>query len=111
MIYSQPGKVQQTYLVLYQCQRLILVEKKYRMCFFNWILFVLLFPLISSQLLQGPPGGNSSNCSTLLKRKKGEKGKRSNQHSPVGALLVLPFLSKFPLPTDGNASQSKVLYK
>ncbi|XP_031396138.1 importin beta-like SAD2 homolog isoform X3 [Punica granatum] len=59
---------------------------------------------------KGPPGGNSSSASSsLLKRKKGEKSKRTNQRSSMGELLVLPFLSKFPLPTAANASQLQVL--
>ncbi|KAF8017772.1 hypothetical protein BT93_H2847 [Corymbia citriodora subsp. variegata] len=56
---------------------------------------------------KGPPIGSSK--STSSKRKKGEKNKRNGQQSSVGELLVLPFLSKFPVPTDDNASQSTIL--
>ncbi|XP_056168481.1 importin beta-like SAD2 homolog isoform X2 [Syzygium oleosum] len=56
---------------------------------------------------KGPPMGSSK--STSSKRKKGEKNKRNSQQSSVGELLVLPFLSKFPVPTDDNASQSTIL--
>ncbi|KAF5464846.1 hypothetical protein F2P56_014895 [Juglans regia] len=59
---------------------------------------------------QGPPIGNSSNgSSTASKRKKSEKNKRYSQRRFMGELFVLPFLSKFPIPSDANASQPKIL--
>lgn len=59
---------------------------------------------------KGPPMGTSSfDSSASSKRKKGEKNKRRNQHSSMGELCVLPFLSKFPIPSDANASQSRIL--
>ncbi|KAF3456470.1 hypothetical protein FNV43_RR01120 [Rhamnella rubrinervis] len=59
---------------------------------------------------KGPPTGTSSNgLSALSKRKKGEKSKRNNQRCSIGELLVLPFLSKFPIPSEANATQSEVL--
>ncbi|XP_019161856.1 PREDICTED: uncharacterized protein LOC109158402 [Ipomoea nil] len=47
---------------------------------------------------KGPPVVNSSHSS---KRKKGEKSKKTTRRS-IGELLVLPFLSKFPIPSDAN---------
>ncbi|KAK9079983.1 hypothetical protein SSX86_001658 [Deinandra increscens subsp. villosa] len=46
---------------------------------------------------KGPPVGGS----TTSKRKKGEKSKQKGRSS-MGELLVLPFLSKFPIPSDAN---------
>ncbi|CAN6548395.1 unnamed protein product [Malus baccata var. baccata] len=58
---------------------------------------------------KGPPVGTSTNSlSASSKRKKNEKNKRSNQHPSIGELLVLPFLSKFPIPSDANTSQTKI---
>jgi hypothetical protein len=58
--------------------------------------------------LQGPPMETSID-SLSAKRKKGQKNKRSNQRRSMGELLVLPFLSKFPIPSVSNVSQNKVL--
>jgi hypothetical protein len=58
--------------------------------------------------LQGPPMETSID-SLSAKRKKGQKNKRSNQRRSMGELLVLPFLSKFPIPSVSNVSQKKVL--
>nr|XP_023883800.1 uncharacterized protein LOC111996099 isoform X2 [Quercus suber] len=59
---------------------------------------------------KGPPMGTSSNGpSASSKRKKGEKNKRHNQHRYMGELFVLPFLSKFPIPSDANASQTRII--
>ncbi|XP_015900167.3 importin beta-like SAD2 homolog isoform X2 [Ziziphus jujuba] len=59
---------------------------------------------------KGPPTRSSSNGSSApSKRKKGEKSKQNNQRSSIGDLLVLPFLSKFPVPSEANAIQSGVL--
>jgi hypothetical protein len=60
--------------------------------------------------LQGPPLGTSSNGSSASsKRKKGEKNKRHGQRRSMGELFVLPFLSKFPIPSDSNASQTRIV--
>ena len=59
--------------------------------------------------LQGPPMGTSSNGSSSSKRKKGEKNKRYDQHRFMGELFVLPFFSKFPIPSDANASQTRII--
>ncbi|CAK7326263.1 unnamed protein product [Dovyalis caffra] len=59
---------------------------------------------------KGPPTGTSSNISSASsKRKKGEKNKRNNQRCSMGELLVLPFLSKFPIPSDFNASEARMI--
>ncbi|KAK2358448.1 ARM repeat superfamily protein [Trifolium repens] len=55
---------------------------------------------------KGPPMETSIDLSA--KRKKGQKNK-SNQRRSMGELLVLPFLSKFPIPSVSNVSQKKVL--
>ncbi|XP_059632005.1 importin beta-like SAD2 homolog [Cornus florida] len=58
---------------------------------------------------KGPPmiaSGNSSSVSS--KRKKGEKNKGKNRSS-MGELLVLPFLSKFPIPSNVDTSKTKIL--
>ncbi|GMY28006.1 importin beta-like SAD2 homolog isoform X1 [Fagus crenata] len=58
---------------------------------------------------KGPPMGTSSNGSSSSKRKKGEKNKRYDQHRFMGELFVLPFFSKFPIPSDANASQTRII--
>ncbi|CAJ2650143.1 importin beta-like SAD2 homolog [Trifolium pratense] len=57
---------------------------------------------------KGPPMETSID-SLSAKRKKGQKNKKSNQRRSMGELLVLPFLSKFPIPSVSNVSQKKVL--
>ncbi|KAK7348003.1 hypothetical protein VNO80_22551 [Phaseolus coccineus] len=55
---------------------------------------------------KGPPMETASDSlSASSKRKKGQKNKKSNQRRSMGELLVLPFLSKFPIPSDSNLSQ------
>ncbi|XP_048497236.1 uncharacterized protein LOC104889132 isoform X2 [Beta vulgaris subsp. vulgaris] len=57
---------------------------------------------------KGPPLVTDSHSSvSSLKRKKGEK-KGKDQRCSVGQLLVLPFLSKFPIPSDANASDTSI---
>ncbi|GMH18258.1 hypothetical protein Nepgr_020099 [Nepenthes gracilis] len=59
---------------------------------------------------KGPPVVTSSQSSSISsKRKKGEKNKGKNQFSSMGELLVVPFLSKFPIPLEANASASSML--
>ncbi|KAL5537366.1 hypothetical protein UlMin_045412 [Ulmus minor] len=55
---------------------------------------------------KGPPMGAACNGSSASsKRKKGERNKGSRRSS-IGELLVLPFLSKFPIPSEPNPTQS-----
>ena len=56
-------------------------------------------------LSQGPPVVSTS----AAKRKKGGKSKRKDEFSSIGELLILPFLSKFPLPL--NISDIQCAYK
>ncbi|KAJ6899691.1 hypothetical protein NC652_025981 [Populus alba x Populus x berolinensis] len=59
---------------------------------------------------KGPPMGTSSNGSSASsKRKKSEKNKSNNQRCSMGELLVLPFLSKFPIPSGTNASEARII--
>ncbi|KAL1832635.1 hypothetical protein ACET3Z_002286 [Daucus carota] len=53
---------------------------------------------------KGPPVA----ASVLSKRKKGEKNRQKNRSS-MGELLVMPFLSKFPMPTDTTTSATKTV--
>lgn len=53
---------------------------------------------------KGPPVA----ASVLSKRKKGEKNRQKNRSS-MGELLVIPFLSKFPIPTDNTTSVTKIV--
>ncbi|XP_049408930.1 uncharacterized protein LOC125872255 [Solanum stenotomum] len=57
-------------------------------------------------LSKGPPVKTSTASS---KRKKGEKNKRKG-YSSMGELLVLPFLSKFPVPTDNGENTVNEYY-
>ncbi|GFZ13846.1 ARM repeat superfamily protein [Actinidia rufa] len=58
---------------------------------------------------KGPPvGGSGYNSSLSSKRKKGDKT-RGKDRSSMGELLVLPFLSKFPIPSDVKAHEAKIL--
>jgi hypothetical protein len=56
-------------------------------------------------LFQGPPV-----VSAASKRKKGEKNKGKGGSS-IGDLLVIPFLSKFPVPSHGEDVSSKAVQK
>ncbi|XP_043710645.1 importin beta-like SAD2 [Telopea speciosissima] len=52
---------------------------------------------------KGPPVVASSS-----KRKKGDKKKGKEQYSSVGELLVLPFLSQFPIPSAVGSGQARI---
>ena len=52
--------------------------------------------------------GSGYNSSLSSKRKKGDKT-RGKDRSSMGELLVLPFLSKFPIPSDVKAHEAKIL--
>ncbi|MED6179892.1 hypothetical protein PIB30_004946 [Stylosanthes scabra] len=59
---------------------------------------------------KGPPMESASDAlSASAKRKKGQKNKKGNQRRSMGELLVLPFLSKFPVPSNSNVSQKQIL--
>ncbi|KAI0518612.1 hypothetical protein KFK09_006048 [Dendrobium nobile] len=53
---------------------------------------------------KGPPV-----VSTASKCKKRDRNKKKEGHSSVGELLVVPFLSKFPIPCGAEESSSKIL--
>uniref|UniRef100_A0A5B7BY10 Importin N-terminal domain-containing protein n=1 Tax=Davidia involucrata TaxID=16924 RepID=A0A5B7BY10_DAVIN len=58
---------------------------------------------------KGPPVVASGSSSSITsKRKKGEKNKGKNRSS-MGELLVFPFFSKFPIPSDVNSPETKIL--
>ncbi|CAA6653917.1 unnamed protein product [Spirodela intermedia] len=62
-------------------------------------------------LSKGPPMVSTGNDSAAsIKRKKGEKNKRKDKRSSVGELLIIPFLSKFPLPSTALGVQSSYDY-
>ena len=69
-----------------------------------YFLFIFLLPLTCYKLCRIP-----EHLSASSKRKKGQKNKKSNQRRSMGELLVLPFLSKFPIPSASNLSQKKIL--
>ncbi|PWZ09193.1 40S ribosomal protein S4 [Zea mays] len=48
-------------------------------------------------LSKGPPVASAAS-----KRKKGDKNKGKSEMSSIGELLVIPFLSKFPIPSHGE---------
>ncbi|KAK9161824.1 hypothetical protein Syun_008165 [Stephania yunnanensis] len=60
---------------------------------------------------KGPPMTASSNGSaTSMKRKKGDRNRGKLQRRCIGELLVLPYLSKFPVPTGVSEDDtSKIL--
>ncbi|ESQ48194.1 hypothetical protein EUTSA_v10019950mg [Eutrema salsugineum] len=52
---------------------------------------------------KGPPVSSTNKASSAAcKRKKGEKNRRNNERCSMGDLLVLPFLSKFHVPSKSN---------
>ncbi|KAJ1696023.1 hypothetical protein LUZ63_012721 [Rhynchospora breviuscula] len=53
---------------------------------------------------KGPPAVPANS-----KRKKGDTNKRKQQNSSMGELLVIPFLSKFSIPSDGEETLSKTV--
>lgn len=50
-----------------------------------------------------------SHSSSASKRKKSEKKKGNDLCGSMGELLVLPFLSKFPIPSDASACQTSII--
>jgi len=57
-------------------------------------------------LSKGPPVASAAS-----KRKKGDKSKGKSERSSIGELLVIPFLSKFPIPSHGEDASSRALRK
>jgi hypothetical protein len=55
---------------------------------------------------QGPPVASAAS-----KRKKGDKNKGKSEMSSIGELLVIPFLSKFPIPSHGEDASSVAVQK
>ncbi|KAL5204923.1 hypothetical protein ABZP36_009794 [Zizania latifolia] len=55
-------------------------------------------------LSKGPPV-----APTASKRKKGDKSRGKGERSSIGELLVIPFLSKFPIPPRGEDASSKAV--
>ncbi|CBI25943.3 unnamed protein product, partial [Vitis vinifera] len=58
---------------------------------------------------KGPPVAASNCSSALSKRKKSEKNRGKDQRCFMGELLVIPFLSKFPIPSEANVSETKII--
>ncbi|XP_022138528.1 importin beta-like SAD2 homolog isoform X2 [Momordica charantia] len=58
---------------------------------------------------KGPPTVTHTNGSSASsKRKKGNR-RTNNQRPSIGELVVLPFLLKYPIPSDANASQTSIV--
>ncbi|XP_038874632.1 importin beta-like SAD2 homolog isoform X2 [Benincasa hispida] len=59
---------------------------------------------------KGPPTLTHTNGSSASsKRKKGGNKRTNNQCATMGELVVLPFLLKYPIPSDANASQTSIV--
>ncbi|TVU23430.1 hypothetical protein EJB05_25796 [Eragrostis curvula] len=56
-------------------------------------------------LSKGPPVASAAS-----KRKKGDKSKGKSERSSIGELLVIPFLSKFPIPSHGEDASSMTVH-
>ncbi|KAK1293431.1 hypothetical protein QJS10_CPB17g00921 [Acorus calamus] len=56
---------------------------------------------------KGSPVLMSGGSSSSVKRKKGDKRKGKQQYNSIAELLVIPFLSKFPIPSDATAVLSR----
>ncbi|RLM58078.1 uncharacterized protein C2845_PM18G13230 [Panicum miliaceum] len=55
-------------------------------------------------LSKGPPVASAAS-----KRKKGDKSKGKSERSSIGELLVIPFLSKFHIPSHGEDASSRAV--
>ncbi|KAG6548715.1 hypothetical protein Mapa_009870 [Marchantia paleacea] len=60
---------------------------------------------------KGPPTTVAAKKVAAIKRKKAGKGKGKDGQGTAGELLVLPFLSQFPLPPPEAASASDLVTK
>ncbi|CAD5183120.1 unnamed protein product [Musa acuminata subsp. malaccensis] len=49
-------------------------------------------------------------ATATTKRKKADKSKGKQKESSIGELLVIPFLSKFPMPYHGDKASSKIVH-
>ncbi|KAJ8623513.1 hypothetical protein MRB53_032042 [Persea americana] len=58
---------------------------------------------------KGPPMTSNNTSSASAKRKKGDRNKGKERRTSMGELLVIPFLSKFPVPSDVAITQSSTL--
>ncbi|CAM6082528.1 unnamed protein product [Calypogeia fissa] len=58
---------------------------------------------------KGPPTSAAAKKVAAMKRKKGGKGRGKDGQGTAGDLLVVPFLSQFPLPTAEAPSSSEVV--
>jgi hypothetical protein len=63
------------------------------------------------RIQQGPPTAGGTKKAAPVKRKKGAKGKGKEGSVTAGKILVMPFLSQFPLPDDGTDPRSKEVIK
>lgn len=61
--------------------------------------------------VQGPPTAEGPKNVATMKRKKGGKGKTTDGEGTAGEVLVMPFLSRFPLPSDGTQPDSEIAIK
>lgn len=66
---------------------------------------------ICVRIQQGPPTAGGTKKSAPMKRKKGAKGKGKDGSGTAGEILVMPFLSQFPLPEDGSDPRSMEVIK
>jgi hypothetical protein len=62
-------------------------------------------------IIQGPPTSGGTKKAAATKRKKGGKGKGKDGQGTAGEILVMPFLSQFPVPDDGAAPSSEQVLK
>lgn len=60
---------------------------------------------------QGPPTAEGAKNVATMKRKKGGKVKSKDGDGTAGEVLVMPFLSQFPLPSDGIQPDSEIAIK
>ena len=60
---------------------------------------------------QGPPTAEGTKAITTMKRKKGGRGKKSDGEGTAGEVVVMPFLSQFPLPPEGIQPDSEISTK
>ncbi|XP_064999470.1 uncharacterized protein LOC135633656 isoform X2 [Musa acuminata AAA Group] len=98
--YLLQGKVQLVYLVLLQCRRSLKLTN-----------------IKEGDIMHEAPAGVGLGkghgpriATATTKRKKADKSKGKQQESSIGELLVIPFLSKFPMPYHGDKASSKIVH-